>query len=158
MDEIKVKDPKRRPIWVDTYTNPIDMVSRAVSDLQLERMARELLIWAGSEDAFAINEFYTAKHIPTSTWYSWLNKSDVLSTANDIAKEIIGIRNAKFVSQGKYKADMIKQVQGYYCPIWKSEHDRIMAMTHEEKSDRPQELTINYMPPTDVVPLLIKNE
>jgi hypothetical protein len=134
------------------------MIERAVSDLQLERMARELLIWAGNEESFAINEFYTAKRIPTSTWYSWLNKSEPLSTANSIAKEIIGIRNAKFVSQGKYKSDMIRQVQGYYCPIWKSEHDRIMAMTKEEKSDRPQEVTIIAMPHTDVVPLLIKNE
>jgi hypothetical protein len=151
----KVTKPVR---WLDTYKNALEMKEVAVSNLMLERIAKAIVEWAGHEKSLCVNEFYIAQGIPPSTWSKWLELSDELRDAYDIAKETIGIRREKGVMLGHYRDTMIKPLQGHYSVDWRNEQAR---QAHLQQSITNQQLQtkiviMNDIERTDVVPPLVK--
>jgi hypothetical protein len=153
VSEKKPEIKKRRPPqWLDSYIDPLSMKEVAISDYGLEKLASEIVKWANTKDAFTITQFFLPKGIPPKAWYRWLDKSEVLRDAQDVAKELIAIRREMGVANGKLRSDMIKPVHGYYSKVWKDEHDRISKINDITGNDKV--VIIEVSPSSDVVPVL----
>jgi hypothetical protein len=149
---LKEKEAKKSGAWYEEYVDPLSGHSFAMTDLGLERMSSDLVKWANTKDAFTLTQFYLPKGIPPKTWQRWIQKSECLKDAQDMAKELIAIRREVGVASGKMRSDMIKPVHGYYSGVWREEQDRVAKMG--DISGGTKVVVMETMPNSDVVPVL----
>lgn len=153
----ETKKPKRAPIWRDEYLDPLSGNSYAMTDRGLEKLASDLVKWANTKDAFTITQFFLPKGIAPKSWYRWVDKSEVLRDAQDMAKELIAIKRELGVANGKLRSDMIKPVHGYYSQVWRDEQDRASKLNNSYSSTgNVQVVLMDVSPNSDIVPTLKK--
>lgn len=152
---ILTKEKERKvAAWYEEYVDPLSGNSFAMTDLGLEKLSSDLVKWAHTKDAFTITQFFLSKGIPPKTWYRWVDKSEYLKDAQDVAKELIAVRRELGVSSGKLRSDMIKPVHGYYSKVWKDEQDRLSKMNDVSGAGQKQIVVMEVSPNSDVVPVL----
>jgi hypothetical protein len=145
---------KKVPTWYEEYVDPLSGNSYAMTDKGLERLAADLVKWANTKDAFTITQFFLPKGIAPKNWYRWVDKSECLKNAQDVAKELIGIRRELGVASGKLRSDMIKPVHGFYSSVWRAEQDRASQINNVTSGI--QVVEIEKSPSSDLVPVLKK--
>jgi hypothetical protein len=155
--EIVEKKNKKITHWVDEYKNPMEMKSVAVSEVTIERFAEDIVKWAHTPNALTISSFPTSRGIHHVTWNRWLKRFPLLMEANDIAKELIGIRREEGVMLGKYRDSMVKPIHGLYSHQWRENEDRLADLANESINPTMQVVVIPDMPRTDIVPELPKD-
>jgi hypothetical protein len=155
--ELGEKNNKKNTIrWVDTYKNHLDMKEIAVSDKAIEKFAEDVVKWAKTPKALCISSFPSSIGVPHSTWNRWMDKFPVLKDANDLAKELIGVRREEGVMTGEFRDSMIKTIHGSYSSLWRQNEERLAQLNKDVNtpSNTPITVEIHASPITDVVPVL----
>ena len=110
------REMDRQPKWVGEYRDMLSFKILPVTEMFIERLAKDLIAWAQTDDAWIYSQFYTQKGIHRSQYYKWVDAHEVLREAHDMAKELIGIRReTKF----QHDTGMVKPMMPFYSQDWK---------------------------------------
>jgi hypothetical protein len=93
---------------------------KPVPDTKLQKVAEELLIWAASDDALKISQFYHQKKIDWETFDRWSKRYEPLAKARATAMRMIGDRREVQAMKFKLNANIVMNTMGIYDPEYKA--------------------------------------
>lgn len=142
-----IKNTEQLPVVtkVDTgeYVEFDDWRGIPVSSSYLANLADKLIVWAVTDnDADKLNEFYVTEKIHKKSFYRWMEKSNALKRAHELAMMAIGNRREKNGLRRIYDSGMISKSMPIYDEDWKALEEWRSKMTKEENAGNEQKVVI----------------
>lgn len=129
--------------WMEDYLDCFTFRMKPVSQMFLERIAKELIEWAEKdEDAIKFSQFYAPKRIPRDTFFSWLKKYPVMQQARGIAEAFIANRRELNTLKKKYDPSTNNFMMHYYDPEWKEASKYHAELKSKNESNEPTKIVI----------------
>lgn len=141
-----------RKAWKDYYCT-LSFKMKPISEAGKDEIARRLKTWASNEDAFRLDDFLDGEGIRPADYYDWIKTSKNLKEAHEFAIRRLASNRERGAAVRKYDAATIARTIGFYCPISKSEQERLAALrkTEDEIPSNVKVEIVQY-PSTDMVP------
>jgi hypothetical protein len=118
--KVKVDKVKKRQYrYLDTYKDLLTMQDIPVSELFLDRLGEDLLLWAKQETSLNLGDFFNAKHIYPTTYARWRKVHPFFDERVHLAKFMLGVRRERGAILKKYDSGIIRESMPMYDPEWK---------------------------------------
>ena len=129
----------KRPFYY-FETNP-------VSDEFLDDLAEEYIAWSVrtgegkiEEQSFVLSDFLDELNIPSKTFYTWLERSERLRMAHNMAKRRIGNRREKNAFLKKTSESIFLHSAVVYSESWEEKQDyKLLADYKKSLDDKERE-------------------
>lgn len=127
--------------WVEDYLDLGTFRMTPVSEAYIERLSRELIIWADSNDpkSLRLNQFVKGKKIPHKTFDRWVEKYPMLGSAKEYAMMSIADKREVGAATREY-ADNVLRMMPIYDHEWKA-LEQWRSSLKDDSSNAP--VTIN---------------
>ena len=149
---------KVRSIWLEEYKDCFTFQDKPVTQIFLERLAKDFVTWARDNDnATRLEDFMIWKGIPVKTFYEWCNKYEIMKQALEIAKSIIASRRFHRADNRESSEKIFMFIQHQYDDLWakaeKHQSDLRVEESHRDhtfilvdgKLPRPEETTAEQL-------------
>lgn len=112
--------PTINDVWDEQYLCMFTLRQKPICDAVLEKWAAELLDWAKNcDDALKISQWCTLKGLSTMDLYRFCQRNQVLASAHQRAKEILGDRREMGALKKKYDTTLTAFMMPHYDKDWK---------------------------------------
>ncbi len=141
--------------WLEDYMDCFTLKMKPITEAFIHRISLELMAWAEKdEDAIKLEQFYTPKRIPRSTFDRWADKYEVLGRAKEIAFSYISSRRELNALNRKYDASTNNNMMPKYDKDWKAmaEWRNKLKIDAQEKDSGTKIVVIEKFASSDLVP------
>ncbi len=149
-----VKPKNDRAVRVlEEYTNLLNREQQWVTDSYLERIARELVEWARTDDkALTLTQFFAERGIGYGVFYGWRDRYPIMKESMELALIFLANRREAGAVNKKYDASTIAFMMPHYSPEWKDmlEYKAALKAKHESQSQGNVLVQIAPFEDTDV--------
>lgn len=106
--------------WLEDYMDCFHFKVKPVTEMFLERISQELIMWAEKETKqYKIAPFFDEKRIAYDTYTRWAKKYPQFGAAYQLAKSILGTRREYGALERKLDAGTVINMMPHYDPEWK---------------------------------------
>ena len=170
----KVCGQKRRQYkYLETYKDLLTFQDIPVSELFLERLGEDLVLWAKKakkdwkedDQDLKITPFFTDRHIGQSTYSNWVKKYPTFKEQIILAKQIIGDARENGALRRKFDSALVIKSAAIYDPEWvlleewrsrlaklEQQQEEILWKLESYKTDDRKETTIPSLAPSETTP------
>lgn len=125
-----------------------------VTIVDVEELADKMIVWAKQPGVKILRRFVAEQGFPMATFFKWLEKSDRLRNAYDIARNLVGCNREEMAMQGKIPEKTFLRLQPLYDPEFKKliEWENSIKNVATDSSSGNITITMQPFPTDDRVP------
>jgi len=129
----------------DDYMCTYSFVRKPVNSAYIEKLATEMVLWAQTDEALKISQFWLMKGICNRDFKRWCDKHECLRDAYETVKALVGNRREMGALRKQYDSSMVRVSMKLYDEEWK-------GIDNEQESSKQTIVVVEKMPTSYLVP------
>lgn len=126
--------------------------SLVVTEEDLNELADLLVVWADTDEALKVSQFYTKFYMSDKVFYGYVAKCPKLADAVDIAKKKIGDRREVGAITGRFSSTIVEKTMPMYDSEYRSLIEWKSKLGVEQEQQGSRIVVLDKIPDSNLVP------